>query len=206
MTCSDNTTVSGQTDIEDGHALALLEGVFSENAMPDVALVDDSAKEAFAKSLHDGPVTLKKKKTVLALEDGKEKAEEVAPIEPIEKAKGELVQLTKDIATINGHIMMLESDEYAGSFLPAVIAKRQALDKAFKHLRHHISHGCNIEETYEKAYVVSRSVMDWWVGGGEKRCKGFSEELRPSKNKKAKGKAKAEVKPKAKGKAKAKPA
>ena len=160
--------------------------------MPDVPLVDDNAKDAFVKAIHDGAVTLKKKRgSILALENGTE-ATEVVPVEPIEKAKGELVQLTKDIATINGHIMLLESDEFAGSFLPAVTAKKEALGKAFRHLRFHISAGCNDEATYAKAYTVSTKVMDWWVAGGEKRCKGFSEQLRPSKKAKAKPGAKAE--------------
>ena len=126
--------------------------------MPDIPLVDANAKDAFVKSLHAEPVTTKRKIKPLPIENGE--VEEVVAVAPIEKAKGELVQLTKDIATINGNIMLLETDEFAGSWLPVVTAKRQALDKAFKHLRFHISAGCNDEPTYEKAYVVSKAVMD----------------------------------------------
>ena len=191
----DSTEVEGQEEIEDGHAAALLDSTFSADAHPDIPSVDSAARDDFVTSLHDKPTTIKKVRKVPALENGT--AQEIVPVPPLEKAKGELQHLSKDMSVINAAIMMLEGQEYASTFTPAVTLKKQTLDKAFRHLRHHISAKCEDEATYEKAYKVIETVMDWWASEGEKGCKAFSDTLRPSK---AKGKAKAKGKTKAKAK------
>ena len=176
--CSSKVKLGGDDTVDDQSASSLLQGEFADTSAPAVPMISDDAQMKLAKIMNPGKLVRKPSQKQL---QPKPMAEEMEPVSPLEKAKGQLQKgLEQRSQELRQLVCRWRACRIAMSSWRRLDRHIKDLEKAFRHIKHHIGKATNTESTYNVAYSLADPAITWWATSGEKACAAFVLALVPS--------------------------